>query len=102
MLTPDFQSNLMLDSRSTTLVGQGQLQQLQSHLMRTGDPYSSKGDYLAKYEQDLKDLSVIGLSRPRDDGQRFVAVGGKSDLSVLRIRDAFGDSSDADELVICD
>jgi len=33
----------------------------------------------------VKELSAIALSRPRDDGKRFIAIGGKSEPQVIQV-----------------
>lgn len=49
---------------------------------------------------------MIGLNRPKDvDGQRYIAVGGKSDLNVLKVSNCIGEVADlngsaAEEIVI--
>ena len=48
-------------------------------------------DCVCKYDNDVKDLQVIGLSRQKNDGKRFIAVGGKSEFSLLQVSNIFSD-----------
>ena len=49
----------------------------------------SHQDCLCHYDQDVANLQVIGLSRAKrgvhNNGKRFIAIGGKSDLQVLQV-----------------
>jgi len=55
----------------------------------------SQQDCLCKYDQDIKDVSVIALSRMKPSaGKRHIAVGSSSSFQILSVNGVSGDGLD--------
>ena len=84
--TPDFMSNL--HSRTTTgiLSQQETLNNFRRSYQFAGDhSISSFQDYICKHDFEVQNVQVIGLSRQKNDGKRYIAIGGKTDPQVLSL-----------------